>query len=115
MPISIDRFDEYDSSERPETNAQRVLRFLVTNRDKAFKATEIAEGADVNENSVQPVLNRLRKRDLVRHKEPYWAVGELDRVRDAYILHSTSHFLDEKLGEEDCDEWLAAAQTDREE
>lgn len=112
MPISIDRFDEYDSPDRSETNAERVLRFLAENRDKAFKPTEIAEATGVHENSIQPVLTRLRDRDLVRHKEPYWAIGDLERVRDAYMLHSTTQFLDEELGEEDRDEWLAAAESD---
>ena len=115
MPISIDRFEEYDSPERRETNAERVMQFLVENRDKAFKATEIAAGADVNENSIQPVLNRLRHRGLVRHKEPFWAIGDLERVRNAYMLRSTNRFLDEKLGEEDRDEWLTAAESNDEE
>lgn len=115
MPISIDTFDEYDSHERRETNAERVIQFLVENRDKAFKATEIAEETGVNKNSIQPVLNRLRERDLVRHKEPYWAIGNLERVRDAYMVHSMNKFLDEELGEEDREEWLSAAESDSEE
>lgn len=115
MPISIDRFDEYDSLERRETNGERVIRFLVENRDKAFKASEIAAETDVNQNSIQPVLIRLREKELVRHKEPYWTLGEFERVREAYMFQSISAFLDEKLGEEDRDEWLAAAEVDDEE
>lgn len=114
MPISIDRFDEYDGLERRETNAERVITFLVENRDKAFKASEIAEGTDVHENSIQPVLARLREKGLVRHKEPYWAIGDLERVRDAYVFHSATRFLDEELGKEDREEWLTAAESDDE-
>lgn len=112
MPISIDEFDEYESLERHRTNAERVIEFLIENRDKAFKATEIAEETGINENSIQPVLNRLRSRELVRHKEPYWAIGDIERVRDAFMFQSAAQFLDEKLGEEHRDEWLAAAAAD---
>ncbi|WP_276256484.1 HTH domain-containing protein [Halomontanus rarus] len=109
MPISIDKFDHYEAPNRHETNAEQVIRFLVENRDQAFKATEIADETGINRNSIQPVLNRLRSRELVRHKEPYWAIGDLDRVRDAFMFQSTTQFLDEKLGQEDRDEWLDAA------
>lgn len=108
MPISIDEFDQFDSPQRHETNAERVVRFLVTNREQAFKASEIADETGINENSIQPVLNRLRSRELVRHKEPYWAIGDLERVRDAFVFQSTSQFLDERLGAEDRQEWLDA-------
>lgn len=115
MPISIDAFDEYEATETHETNAERVIRFLLENRDKAFKATEIADATGVNENSIQPVLSRLRSRELVRHKEPYWAIGNIERVQNAFMFQSTTQFLDEQLGEEDREEWLtAAADTDEE-
>ena len=114
MPISIDTFDEYESPNRRETNPERVLRFLAENREQAFKATEIAEATGVNENSIQPVLGRLRSRGLVRHKEPYWAIGDVERVREAYVFHSASEFLDEELGPESREEWLEAAQADPE-
>lgn len=114
MPISIDRFDEYESLERRQTNAERVIQFLLENRDKAFKAIEIAEETGVNENSIQPVLNRLRQRNLVQHKEPYWAIGDLEQVRDAFMFHSTSEYLDQELGEEDREDWLAGAEAEDE-
>lgn len=109
MPISIDEFDHYESPDKSETNAERVVRFLAENRDQAFKAAEIAEKTEINENSIHPVLKRLRSRGLVRHKEPYWAIGDLERVRDAFVFQSTTQFLDETLGPEDREEWLAAA------
>ncbi len=109
MPISIDKFDHYESSEPHETNAERVLRFLLENREKAFKAREIADETGINRNSIQPVLSRLRARNLVRHKEPYWAIGDIERVRGAYMFQSTAQYLDEQLGEEDRNKWLEAA------
>ncbi|ELY91769.1 hypothetical protein C483_09529 [Natrialba hulunbeirensis JCM 10989] len=110
VPISIDEFDHHESPDRRETNAQRVLRFLIENRNKAFRAAEIAEETDVNVNSIQPVLNRLRSRELVRHKEPYWAIGDIERIQEAAVFHSTAEFLDEELGSESREAWLAAAE-----
>lgn len=107
MPISIDEF-ESDDSEPASTNAERVVQFLAHNSDKAYKAVEIAREVNVNENSIHPVLNRLESRGLVRHREPYWAIGDLDAVRDAFVFSSTAGTLDRKLGEESRDEWLDA-------
>lgn len=107
MPISIDEFESRDHRKR-ETNAERVVRFLAANRDKAYKAIEIAEATDINENSIHPVLTRLEDRGLVRHREPYWAVGDLDAIRDVMAFSSTAEFLDDVLGAESREEWLAA-------
>jgi len=111
MPISIHQFEESDRLPRHETNAERVVRFLVVNRDMAYKASEISDATGVAENSIQPVLGRLREQGLVRHKKPYWAIGDLDRVREASLFHSTAAFLDHQLGDEDRSEWLAAAES----
>jgi len=111
VPISIDEFESRDP-ERRETNAEQVVRFLAHNRDKAYKAVEIAQATGINENSIHPVLNRLQERELVRHREPYWAIGDLETVRDAMVFSSTAEFLDERLGPESREEWLSAARTD---
>lgn len=108
MPISIDEFESHDPETR-ETNAERVVRFLARNRDKAYKAVEIAAATDVDENSIHPVLNRLEDRGLVRHREPYWAIGAIEAVQDAQMFSGTASFLDETLGSESREEWLRAA------
>ena len=108
MPISIDEFDAHKPAE--ETNAERVVRFLARNADKAYRAAEIADATGINSNSIHPVLNRLHDRDLVRHREPYWAIGDPETVRNAELLSATALFLDEELGEEHRSEWLAAAE-----
>lgn len=109
MPISIDEFESQTPDSR-ETNAERVIRFLAQHQDKAYKAIEIAEATDINENSIHPVLNRLEERGLVRHREPYWAIGDLEAVRDALVVSSTAEYLDQTLGTESREEWLTAAQ-----
>lgn len=110
MPITIDEFDRFDSDEAGPTNAERVLRFLIRNRENAYKATEIADATGIAENSVHPTLNRLAARDLVRHKEPYWAIGDLEHVRYTFVFRSNAAFLDEGLGPESRAEWLTAAE-----
>lgn len=114
MPIDIDTFDQADETELGEpTNAERVLGFLVANDDQAFTPAEIAEGTGVKRTSIGTVLRRLEERSLVRHKGEYWAAGAENRIRDAYDLHRTLAALDDQLGEEDVDEWVAHA-ADRE-
>jgi len=112
VPISIDEFESHDPEKR-ETNAERVVRFLAGNRDKAYKAIEVAEATGVDENSIHPVLNRLEERGLVRHREPYWAIGDVGAVQNAMAFSSTAAFLDEKLGPERREEWLRASEEER--
>ena len=108
VPISIDEFESHDP-EKHETNAERVVRFLAENQDKAYKAVEIAEATGVDENSIHPVLNRLEERGLVRHREPYWAIRDVEEVRSAMVFSSTAEFLDDVLGPESREEWLRAS------
>ncbi len=111
MPISIDEFESKSTNER-RTNAERVLEFLVRNRDQAYNATEIADATGINPNSIHPVLRRLADRDLVRHRAPYWAVGDRESIRDAAVFSSTSAFLNDGLGTESRMEWLEASHDD---
>ena len=109
MPISIDEFESHDPDKR-ETNAERVVRFLAENRDKAYTATEIAGATGVDEHSIHRVLNRLEERGLVRQREPYWAIGDVEGVHNAMVFRSTAAFLDDVLGPESRTEWLGASE-----
>jgi Mn-dependent DtxR family transcriptional regulator len=111
MSIDIDRFEKGDPEELAEvSNPERVIAFLFENDDRAWKATEIARRTEVNENSIHPVLSRLEKRGLVRHKGPYWAItDDTDRLRRAYDLHRVIRLFDDLYGEEDRDEWIEAS------
>lgn len=112
MSIDIDQFDAHSSEELEElSNAEYVLQFLYDNRDKAWKATEIATQTAVNENSIHPVLGRLEERGLVRHKGAYWAITtELDRLRQAYDIHRANRLFNNLYGDEDRDEWIDASE-----
>ena len=106
MAIDIETFENTPEDGLRETsNPERVLRFLVDNDDTAFKAAEIADGADVDENSISTVLGRLEARDLVRHKGEYWAIGHEDRVRSFGQYRRATERLNDRYGREDKGEW----------
>ena len=106
MPIDIETFDESAAEELSGlTNAEQVVRFLAENDDKAYTPAEIADRVDVKRNSLGTVLSRLEDRDLVRHKGDYWAIGDMETVREAYETHRIMESLDERYGEEDPEEW----------
>lgn len=44
---------------------------------------ELAEATNIPKGSIGPTLQRLEKVGLVRHKEPYWAAVEDDRLAAA--------------------------------
>lgn len=106
MSIDIETFENTPEEElRAMSNPEKVLQFLLTNDDKAFKAVEIANRADVNRNSISTVLGRLEDRGLVRHKGEYWAIGEKDRIRSFGRYQRATERLNERFGPEDRDEW----------
>ena len=113
MPIDIETFTEASNGELTEvTNAEKVVRFLSQNNDKAFTPSEIADGAGVKKNSIGTVLRRLEDRDLVRHKGDYWAIGDEETVREAFRFHRVMEDLNDQFGAEDIEEWRKHA-TDR--
>ena len=113
MPIDIDTFTEASTEELSGiTNAEKVTQFLYQNRDKAFTPSEIAEGTGVKKTSISTVLRRLEEREFVQHKGDYWALGDKERVQDAYRFHQAMDDLDERFGAEDIDEWREHAVED---
>lgn len=65
------------------TNARRLLEFLLERPAVGYTPAELAEETDVPRGSVGPTLSRLEAAGLVRHKEPYWAATEDDRIASA--------------------------------
>lgn len=108
MPIDIDTFERETEFETEQTQAEQVLSFLVTNDDKAFRRREIADSTGIDPNAVSAVLSRLKERNLVRHKPPYWAAGDPERIRSAVDLSRSLETLDDQLGAEDMDAWREA-------
>lgn len=112
MPIDIEQFDSGAGSESAHTQGERIVVFLAENSDKAYRRDEIADGTGIDPNTVSAVLSRLKERTLVRHKPPYWAIGEPDRVREAMDLARDLDTFDDRLGDEDMDAWRAAGGDD---
>ena len=109
MPVRIEEFETGNLPDSPSVPEQ-VRVYLYTNRDRAFTRSEIATGVEEAPNTVGTALSRLKQRDLVRHKGEYWAITEdLDRVQDAYNLHTVTEQLDDEDGGIDPDEWDAVA------
>lgn len=112
MPISIDRFESDDLDPEPSL-PERVLGFLASSPEQAFRRAEIATALDVDPDPVSTALSRLEDRSLVRHRGEYWAVvDDVDRVLAAYDLHRTTVALDDTDGGIDTDAWDAAAPDD---
>jgi DNA-binding IclR family transcriptional regulator len=109
VPIDIEEFEQSSGTDDiGTTNAERILRFLATNDDKAFTRAEIADATALDADVVSSVLNRLKDRNLVRHRRPYWAIGDRQRLDAATDLKRSIETFDDRLGEEAMDEWRAA-------
>lgn len=105
MPV---RIEDFESGELPQTPSvpKQVVTYLATHRDKAFTRSELAAALDAEPNTVGTALSRLKDRGLVRHKGEYWAVADdMERVADAYELHSLSERLEREDGGIDADAW----------
>ena len=85
MPVDFETHDandpRVDLSEG--TNARQLLEFLLATPTVGYTPAELAAETDVPRGSVGPTLNRLEAVGLVRHKEPYWAVADDERLAAA--------------------------------
>lgn len=107
--IDIDEFENTDADELSgRTDTEQIVCFLDEHDDRAWKASTIADRLDLEGDAVSAILSRLKHRGLVRHKRPYWAITDDDRLQSAYQLHQYHETATEQYGEED----LEALQTD---
>jgi predicted ArsR family transcriptional regulator len=100
--IDIEEFENADADEFEERNdTERIVRFLDENDDRAWKAATVADRLGLEADAVSSILSRLKRRGLVRHKRPYWAItDDDDRLRSAYRLHRQHERADDQYGEE---------------
>ena len=100
--IDIDEFENADADEFEERNdTERIVLFLDKNGDRAWKAATIAERLGLETDAVSAILSRLKERNLVRHKRPYWAItDDEERLQSAYRLHRHHERADDQYGEE---------------
>jgi Mn-dependent DtxR family transcriptional regulator len=104
--INIDEFENADADDFEERNdTERIVLFLDEHDDRAWKAASIAERLGLETDAVSAILSRLKKRGLVRHKRPYWAItDDKERLETAYRLHRHHETADEHYGEERLEE-----------
>lgn len=113
MPISRDAFRSVPEAVLDlgeGTNAHAVASFLAAHPEQAFAPREVAEGADVDPDSIGVVLSRLEDRGLVAHRGRYWAIAEDERLASHVAAAHGVRAADERFGAEDKDEWLAHAE-----
>ena len=98
MPVQFDQYDPENGSIRAGSNAGQILRFLAQSPESGFAPREIANHLGLAKGSVGPTLQRLEERGLVRHKEPFWAIGidpkevtRLIQVENAYEQMETRY------------------------
>ena len=100
--IDIDEFEDADADEFEERNdTERIVSFLDRNDNRAWKAATVAERLGLETDAVSAILSRLKERELVRHKRPYWAItDDEERLQSAYRLHRQHETADDQYGEE---------------
>ncbi|WP_254535935.1 MarR family transcriptional regulator [Halomarina litorea] len=100
--IDIDEFENADADEFEERNdTERIVLFLDENDDRAWKAATIADRLGLETDAVSAILSRLKDRELVRHKRPYWAItDDEERLQSAYQLHRHHETAADQYGDE---------------
>lgn len=101
--------EEFDWTLQAGSNSHKILAFLAEHPDQGFTPKEIHDATGVTRGSVGKTLQRLEERQLVRHAEPYWAIGEDDRVGTYLSMVSSLETISQREGTEDYDEWRNAA------
>lgn len=112
MPVHFDTYDEntgaIDLTEG--SNAHTVLSLLAEHPNQGFTPKEIHQETNIPYGSVGPTLKRLEEHDLVRHKEPYWAIGDPEHLSQAAGMESTLTAIEGRYGPEDPEDWLENAE-----
>jgi len=121
MPVDFQSYTPDDGDDGPsiqfteESNAYKILQFLVEDPDTGYTPKEISEATGVPRGSVGTTLARLEDNSLVKHKEPYWAAGEDDRLASFSAAIHSNRAIDDRFGEEDWGDWEEHAVDPREE
>jgi predicted transcriptional regulator len=112
MPIPKDRFDAIDENGvTPQTNAEKIVAFLLRNQDLAYRMSEIAQELDIPQGSVGPTLKRLADDGLVVHRDRYWAIDDsYAATREGLALTGATAAAYDDGKEFDVDAWAEAAE-----
>lgn len=117
MPVDFEAYSPDDGG-RPRivegSNAHAILQFLAEHPRRGFTPKEIAEATGVPRGSVGTTLARLEENDLVRHKEPYWSLGEDDRLGAYAAMMHGLETAEDRYGDDDWSGWRDHAVDPRE-
>jgi len=118
MPVN---FREYEDNRPdsglpfdPDTHAYHILSFLGEHPETGFKPAEIAEATGIKPGSVRGTLKRLEDQGLVRHAEPFWAIGDDDRLAAVTGAKLALEAIGDRYADDDFEEWEASAVDPRE-
>jgi len=113
VPVDFEAYDPDEETRRLEftdgSNAYEIVRFLAKHPERGFTPKEISEATGTARNSVGVTLSRLEDRGLVRHKEPYWAIGEDDRLAAYTGMHIGVQAATDRFGDEEWGDWEETA------
>ena len=109
MPIDSTEFEEMeegsdDVSMRERADARRIIAFLLNNLDHAYCPVEIAERTEIEETRTGAILERLKERDIVRHKGVYYTIDP-DALNRFQMMHQTMEAVNKRYPREDKSEW----------
>jgi len=80
MPITRKQYEGGDFKQRSFGQDQYVLKFLKENKDKAFRADEIAKILKKSGSIIRQHLRKLLKRRLVERTVPYYIYSNKKKV-----------------------------------
>lgn len=111
MPVDFKSYDPNDHSLQltEGSNAHTILTFLADHPAQGFTPKEISDATDLPRGSVGTTLSRLHDRGLVRHKEPYWAIGDDDRLASYGAMIHGVEAAEERFGDDDFGDWQETA------
>lgn len=112
MPISSHQFEILDEGGvTPETNAERIVAFLLENQDQAYRMTEIEEQTGIKRGSIGPTLSRLEEKGIIDHRAKYWRIAENYMASQAAAVYTSEAAVEYDDGKEfDVSAWAAEAE-----
>lgn len=118
MPVNFEEYEEGTTSSGfsfdPDTHAYHILSFLGDHPETGFKPAEIAKETGIKSGSVRGTLNRLESRGLVRHAEPFWAIGDDDRLGALTATLSSLKAVGDRYSDDEFEGWEENAVDPRE-
>ena len=114
MTMDIEEFEAAGNGDEELSTSEAIVKFLLENRDRAWKRREIADEINRDPNTVGTNLSRLKDRGLVRHRKNHWAItDDHHRLVEATQFSKVFSTLNESVGsiiesEEEAKTWSNA-------